>query len=744
MVKDMEPDFQEDQITDLPRLLRKANIGYDKVSRLFTHRNPEIASVLNTNLNSDVSAFTKGLFEGSQKLKDAPHIAWFAWYQISGLITPILEQEQQDMDQTVHVEVSSAIENYNRKNATKTFACKLLREGSGLYVCHPGYDAIRLKVDSSINNRAIRKHADFFAEINKLIDRIKSLVGYEVAQKDNQLVISHDGQEEFIDCNGIATKANLNAFLRRTCMAAMVEIGALADEEIAVREASVASTKAVLPPTPESPQPHAPPSTAPVVLIFDTNVLSPLATRWNQDDPASTFLPILERLMALPNVTVVLPASIANDEARGLHEHWQDNAFRTEIFNPAYKANSYSPHLVNNRTDLTKLFDSAYRIRRNPKDDSWAILKPHKKQNPKLIIVETDTCKKQPYSSSDRGEIAICQLIKDTMPFEGVAPIVVTEDNKYNWPGNIHRVGLCNVLEALNESSPETLSALGYSDHKDALDSLENTLNSLDPGGNHYHYQHEHKPTKSKETIAEVIARGVALEKSGTEVVTPLAALQAQQKQKGAEKPRSISQYGLLIGALMNGTVSYEALAEKINELNRVDAPPQSPKIDAEELQRYTSGQEYPKQDTHYALMAALVWERGGLQETEKEALTKLLMETWNLRRNLPHSQTIESSQLSHYHDYGYALTKAIGDVAPSRAMRIITQYTDAPSPWAKRPATADELQGTIHTAGRKKPQDVLFTLKALEKLLGRNLADDEKCPIFNAMIQDNNGGKSR
>jgi hypothetical protein len=750
-------------IEKFPAELNKMGISFDLSTSQFKHSDTEVEDALNASTVAGVMSMKKILRgEGTEsgKIYPAPEECLKA---VAYVILELLQVRENKRRDRVLEEANRTLQEYKQLRSEETpflghFTANITELKIILYLCHPAYPSFRQKVEQ-INVKEIARISKIYKEIDGLIESIGKL-GYEVVEEDNKLAIRCDGAVvKTIDCND--AKTNLKAFLRQEGKKSANTKKTTVDEAAAAPTIAEAvpvqkEKESVAPPPPqevaaatlppEEPQPTTPPSTEPVLLILDNNVLGPLATRRNQADANTTFLPLLERLMQLPNVTVVLPAYIANCEARGMNEKWGTKTFSSTIFSPAYQDTSNDHRLMNNRKDLTNIFDRACRISKR-EDGSWQILKT-KNANHKLIIVETDVCKDRSKNIVDGGEKAICKLIKDAMPFAEATPIVVSEDNKYQWPSHIHRIGLSNLLEALCASSPETFASIGFKDNQDTLQSIEDTENTCckQKMHNYYCYSHENKP-EDAETIAEVIARGVALEKNGAEIITPLATLETsikdQQRQKDAEKLKSSSAYGLLIGALMEGQVTYQELADKINALNRPDASPQTPRIDAEELHRYTSGQKDVDQDTHYALMAALVWDREGLREPEKEKLTKLLMDAWKVSSELPHSLSIQSSQES-YHAYGNALTKAIGDVAPSVAVRIIDKYQNTQSSWAKKQATANELDQAINTTARKRPRDVLTTLTALEQLLGRSLEGEEKQLVFQAMIRDNNGRKGK
>ncbi len=477
------------------------------------------------------------------------------------------------------------------------------------------------------------------------------------------------------------------------------------------------------------------PDAEPIVLVLDTNILHPLAARMKKDDPNSTHLGLLTKLTEIANITIIIPATIANAEARGLQEIWDKERMQEQPFASNYnRTTTTSEKLVDRGNDLTTFFKPAYRLRQTS-DGGWEHWVPKDGANPRLIILETPTCshgRKGTFSHQEKqnlGEKTIVQMLESAMPFPAHA-VIVTEDTQYEWP-QCHRIKFLGMLEALKNVDPDSIDN-NLHDLTKAIETeirIDNRRRSSEEPC--LYRQGECLPTSSSDTFADLLQRNVAAHTAGSK----LAPLEVFLDPECAKKGNRLSAYGLFIEALMNGTVTYEALANKINDLNKAESSG-IPLINADILHRYTSGQEWPDQDTHYALMSALVWQSVNYSEQEKKILTQRLMDTWKTRESANFFTTKEEQEA--YHGYGNVLAEIIG--ADQQTALTTLNKPKEPNVLSTEPVTSAVLSASIRGQNAKDPRDVLKTLKAIDQLRidagGAAMSDDEKRVIFNVMIQ--------
>lgn len=500
-----------------------------------------------------------------------------------------------------------------------------------------------------------------------------------------------------------------------------------------------------------------------VIVVPDTKILTAMAVRMSPHDPQSSLLGVLEMLSHLPNVTIMIPSTVANFEARGVVEDWNHAGFTSRVVNKKFTAD---PEFAAITEDLTNFFASAYRVRKRQDGEGMQIIKPLHHPNPHLVIFETNKCREVIHkidSQSDLsgitrnhiGEQAIKEMIAHEMPFEHGAAVVISEDNEVNrmfkgvatlQKNPIGTGRFSDLMQAIFHHAPDASQRTPFWHFSEALEHVQKRIEALQNGRSQHpsYFRPEEEVGiyrgKTSETLAGMVQRGVLLAGAAAEVESPVLALaHAEKERETTEAKTHPSRLGLLIQSLMDErSISFERLAERINSLNKVHDGIKTPAIQIEQLQGYVSGWTCPDHDTHYALMAALVWENPNMTAQEKKATTEEFMAAWNVRKDLPETLTMEKAK-KFARVYANVLGSTMGiDRLETAAYQLTLQERKMASAQALQPLDAESLASMVTLRSRNKPPHlILRMIDALEYELGREIKDDERLALFKAMLDD-------
>lgn len=491
-------------------------------------------------------------------------------------------------------------------------------------------------------------------------------------------------------------------------------------------------------------------SRAPVMLLFDTCSLLPLARRRVQDDPSSTLLPIIEMLSRLPNVVVAKTATVINLETCGAIEDWEGGQVKRQVVNRLFSSH-ISPRALAQAQDVKELMQPAYRIRRKSEGYGLQLIVTQENANPNLIIFETEQCREINYqlqvqdtlrgvTHHDVGEQTMERFLLQETPFD-VPAIVISEDygarerfrNKQTRTGQpIGTAKVADLIHAVYSHMPELFDRMHCNNAEHVLHVLGKMIAQGDPAGHSFTAnQHRGRTADSQgETLGEVIARGVMLKKMEIECDSAIElAVEAERKREVSARLG-----GLIVEHMKMNKISYEQLAESINRVNRVNAEPKTPKIGVDDLKEIAAGWVCPDQDTHYALMDVLVMASKVHDTDTKKELIRELQDAWRLRQSVNPATPLEEAA-SLIQPYRYMMTalleengfkKTAGQLNTLGDQRIaIEKLTEHGHQW---------LASLIENGGLNKPVKLRQVINALAAS-GKILSDQEKLDLFGAML---------
>jgi len=509
-----------------------------------------------------------------------------------------------------------------------------------------------------------------------------------------------------------------------------------------------------------------------VVLMLDANLLINL---YHSGELNS----ILEELTKLPNVTVVITATVANRETRGVTETWEHNDQSGMAIKATTVNNLFSREKTNDpditaavsaeAAKLKEFFHNAYRIRLYSDATSPEIFAPKNGANPRLIICETDLCRwmtaefegakvsSRAALRKDAGERTIDDFL-DTLPINAPAIVLCDETEyddwgtkwtKYHQP--VHHAGVADLLNAIYPNkNPGKLHDVEQMSPKarEVLQKITDERKYRDNTFKEHHPRETIQEGIGAESLAAVVARGRALRAKKQKVEPPFKPVIEQYQPKPPERS-SLPIVGTILTSLMHEHgIKHEDLVKKVNELNKVKTFPQTPAFTVDVLHSYLSGEARPDQDTMYALLEALVWQSSKLSADEKKVKTKELLDAWQ-EAEKPDKQasfagleradsSVSDDRSAKYKRLGTLMRELKGN-KPERD--LLDQIINRKTP-PKFPEDSVGLKSALGTAASNDRSFVIKCVRAIDMLAAERgpIAYEEKLALFSMMLDAQNG----
>lgn len=405
-------------------------------------------------------------------------------------------------------------------------------------------------------------------------------------------------------------------------------------------------------------------SEEPVLLVMDAGPLIDLSAQRGESKNGKSWLDLLEMTSELPNITVVVPAQVANLEARGMLEEWSAGGeVKARTVNTSFEAppkGLQQRHAMARR--LTALFEKAYRARLNANGEVEILPPKTGHGNPHLIVWETNDCHRirqdisrthslHDHLGQNEGEQAIARFLCKENPFDCPA-IVISEDLNFSQGESpkqtrtgkpIGYAGVADYLDAELSERPNIISAqLGMPrgkvklsaaihdivDHRNLgeeqlREHIERTGNGKSNGfrSSKRYALHESvgQGANGKEALClqEVIRANVNRQGSGVAPVNFLQPLLQEQDLRLPVATGDKDSLAMLMSQLMQDVrMDAETLAERINDINRTrHGKKRDDIISVQEVRQILHGDICPSERQMSAIIVALVTENTRLDE---------------------------------------------------------------------------------------------------------------------------------
>lgn len=526
-----------------------------------------------------------------------------------------------------------------------------------------------------------------------------------------------------------------------------------------------------------------------VTLVLDASILANL--RASRDDKKNTWLDLIHETSRLPNVSIVIPAYIADWELRGGISNIINGEPRFKNIDLHFrKGGKHSEKAL----AVQKLLENATRATRKP-NGQIAIMPPRGNISSNIIIWETQKCREafddiqeidrtelntstkwqkisSKYRQTSLGEECIEQFINDEIPFASPV-IVLTEDmpykngRKYNMSYMGEPVGTARLKDYVTAemdargdfltkkmNRPE-LSPNMIEDELSAYAKKTDKTPNLSRGPRFHKNEEIGQYTNhtTAESLAEVITRGVALAQAGLPTYSPKerlleASVEITKKTPPASNvptsntPAPAAEENTQLGYVMIDLMAISGitrgmLAEQINILSK-STEAKIPYVTAEDVKHILSGRHAPTDDNFYCIADALIWKNPKIQDGQRHPLYKKLQAAYSARCK-------EQSPASRdtYHELGELVWRMMEEVGLTSPEKMADRLN----------ASADNLRSNHHTftgdeifniiAGKQHPNSIfvhkfLTVVERAKKDTGKPpLTDDEKYALFQALDND-------